>query len=123
MFRTGWIAELVVDEVQDLRVACEVAHLLGLDGVHAERLVAQHRVPAVDGAADVVEMQERRRVHRDQIDVVTSAQRGDRVVVARRHQVDDLAPFGHLEHRRDDTRADAETDDTDPDRCPATHRR
>jgi hypothetical protein len=44
-------------------------------------------VTRIDRAADVREVEERRRVDRDQVDVGARAERGYRGVVARRHHV------------------------------------
>ena len=45
-------------------------------------------------------MAERRRVHRDEIDVGPGEERTPRVLVAGRHDVDDLAALGRGEDRR-----------------------
>ena len=82
----------------------------------------QHGMPAGDGPAHVIQVHERRRVHRDQIDVAARAQRGHRVVIARRHDVDDLALLRVREGRRHDPPAESATDDAYPYRPLTTHR-
>jgi len=72
-----------VQKVHDAGVTGEVVHLLRLAGVAAERLVAHNGVAGLDGGADVVEVQERRRVHGHQVDVRPRAEGGDRACVPR----------------------------------------
>ncbi len=52
-------------------------------------------------------------MHADEIDVGAGDQLADRVVVARRHDADDLAPVGLREHRRDDALPEAAADHRD----------
>jgi hypothetical protein len=58
-------------------------HRRSLYRADTERLVAQHRAAVLDRATDVVVVQERWRVHADQIDVVTRTQRRDLVLITR----------------------------------------
>ena len=60
---------LEVEQIHDPRLLGEIGHRRRLVGVESERLVAQHRVTSVDRATNVREVQEGRRVHRDQVDI------------------------------------------------------
>jgi len=64
-------------------------------GVGVLHDVRQHGVATLDGAAYVIAVQERWRVHRDEIDIPTRAQLGDGVVVARRDDIDGRCTQGN----------------------------
>ena len=102
-------------------VASELAHLGGVVGVATERLVAQHRVTGGDRLTHMVEMQERRGMDRDQVDVVPATEGGRRRLVPRGHHVDHFTPVGRREHRSHDPRAETEPDHPHPDGLPASH--
>ena len=102
--RAGVVAELEVaqrDHTRGARLGFELGRLVG---VERERLVAQHRLARGEREAHVRRVQERRRVHADEIDVGrASPSARTACVVARRHDVDHLAAFGRRRTtRRDD---------------------
>ena len=86
------VPELEVEQVHTLGGVGRGKQGLRFERVEAERLVAQHGVTGGQRPTHVGAVQERRRVHRDQIDIGPLAQRGDTRVIARRDDVDDLAP-------------------------------
>ncbi len=105
------VAELEVDESHDPRLIDQGAHLLSVRDVPAERLVAQHVVTSLGGKPHVVKVHERGRVHRHQIEVVSTAESGDCVSVSSRDDVDDLAAIRRREEGCHDAAAEATPDD------------
>ena len=78
------VTELEVQQRDHARVACSRFHRERIVLVAPERLVAQHGLARLDRGDDELAVAERRRVHRDHIDVVTrrsarqaSSSRGD----------------------------------------------
>ena len=59
----GVLSELEVHEVRDPGRGREVVHVLCISEATAEGFVAEHCVATLDGAADMVAVQERWRVH------------------------------------------------------------
>ena len=76
--RLAWAAsrvapELEVHEVDPAGLGREVVHRLCVREIAAERLVAEHGVAGLDRGGHVLAVQERRRLHRDQVDVPARA--------------------------------------------------
>ena len=112
----AWVvAELEVQERERTGIASGGLHRDGFVGVASEGLVAQHGVPCLECPGHVVAVQERWRVHRDQLDVGMRAQRPHRGFVARRDHVDDVAAVGLGEHWRHDPPTEAAPDHADPE--------
>src|SRR5581483_1291615 len=107
------VAELEVDEVHHAAVPRLLAQRLRRRRVRPERLVAQDGVTAPECETDVARVQEGRRVDGDEVDVAPRAELVHRVLVARAHDVDDLAPVGPGERRRDAALAEPATDQPD----------
>ena len=107
--------ELEVDEVDAGRVAGGVDEAPGGLDRGSERLVAQHRPAGLERDAHVPLVQERRRVHRHEVDPRIGDRRRDGGLVASRDDRDDLDSFGRREARCDHTRAEAGADHRDPE--------
>ncbi|HEX2736711.1 MAG TPA: hypothetical protein VHP57_01095 [Acidimicrobiia bacterium] len=76
-------AKLEVDEVHGAGSLGGREQTGGLLCVEAERLVAEHRATRFERSAHVRAMEERRRVHRDQVDAALPAELGGGSLVAR----------------------------------------
>ncbi len=110
------VAVLEVQEGEHTSCLGHIAHLLCFGGIPAEWFVAEHVVATIDRSAHVVEVHERRRMDRDEVDVCSAAQRCHRGTVMRRDDVHDLAPFGCLERGSDHASAEALSDHAYPHR-------
>ena len=112
--RTGWCLNSKLTRWTTLARSASREQRLGLAPVHGEGLVAQDVVPVGHRQAHIGGVDERRRVHRDEVEVGAPAHALDRRHVARAHHVDDLAPLERGEHGGDHVCPEPGADHPDP---------
>ena len=83
------------DHARRTRLGFEIRRLVG---VERKLFVTQHRLALAQRETYVRGVQERRRVHADQIDVRTRRRGAHRAFVASRYDIDDLAVLRLGEH-------------------------
>ena len=108
------VPELEVDQVDDLGPHRLVEQRLGLAPIDGEGFVAEHAVPVREREAHIGGVDERGRVHGNEVEIGAAAHDLDGRHVARRHDLDHLATLERRENGRYHPRPESRADHADP---------